>query len=734
MPTTEKGKSRVKKAPPKRDKTLVIVESPAKAKTIERYLGKGYVVKASMGHLIDLPKSRMAVNIEGDFEPDYITVRGRAKILNDLIDRAKQANDVLLASDNDREGEAIAWHLGRAIRAKDAAVPIERIVFNEITPTAIKEAVANPHDIDAAKVNAQKARRVLDRVVGYTLSPFLWKKVKGGLSAGRVQSAALKLICDREAEVEAFVPQEYWTIDGTFRAGKAARKTFTAPLVLWQGKKPDLHSKDEADAVVAALKDADFTVGPIRAVEKSVRPRPPFTTSTMQQTAANRLGWTSKRTMQTAQRLYEGVKVGTGPVGLITYMRTDSVRISSQAISDVRAFLADSYPSALPEKPNFYSTAKNAQDAHEGIRPTYTKYTPASVKKYLEPDQFKLYSLVWERFVASQMKAAKTRTLSADIFTMSGGKETNAGTNSPLAVFRVTGTTVIDEGWYVVLALLASKDDRGTPFPSIKEGDAVEAARFAVEQHWTQGPSRYTDASIVKTLEENGIGRPSTYAPIISTLQERYYVTRQNRQLTPTVLGKLVNKMLAECFPDIVNTDFTAALEKKLDDVAEDKTDWHEMMRTFYGPFKTKVDDVTENLEKVNGVLEEPTDKVCDKCGRPMVKKLGRYGFFLACSGWPECRNARSLPVGTCPKCGGDIVERRAKKRGRKFYGCSNYPQCDFLLHEKPIGQVCPKCGWPMVKKSIGKTGFRTVCSNPDCGQAESPASVSESPCALTRN
>ena len=682
---------------------LVIVESPGKVKTIEKYLGPSYTVKASMGHLIDLPKSRTAIDVEHNFEPEYITVRGRAKILKELQTDAKKSGKVLLACDNDREGEAIAWHLKNAITAKTAQVPIERISFNEITPQAINEAVVNPRTIDEAKVSAQKARRVLDRLVGYNLSPLLWKKVKNGLSAGRVQSVALRLICEREKEVENFIPDEYWTLDAEFRSGKSF---YTAQLVLWNNSKPELKKEDEVKAIIEKIKDKDFVVSDIRETDKTIRPKAPFTTSQMQQTAANRLGFTSRKTMQVAQQLYEGVNIGASRVGLITYMRTDSVRISNTALEDVRTWLGKNYPNELPEKPAEYTVGKNAQDAHEAIRPTYTEYTPDSIKEALSKDQLRLYTIIWERFVSSQMSNAKSRTVSVDIKVTSGEDE---------GIFRVSGTKLLDKGFYKVMKLLSSKDENTRSCPSLKSGENVKVEKFKNEQHFTQGPARYSDASIVRTLEEKGIGRPSTYASIISVLLDRYYVTRSNKQIVPTVLGKLIYEVLVEHFPLYVDADFTASMETKLDDVEENKLSWPQMIKEFWDPFKSTVDEVSKTIESYKGILDEQTDLICEKCGKPMLKKLGRFGFFLACSGFPECRNTKSIPFAKCPKCTGDIVARKTKGRGKEFYGCTNYPECDFISHFKPVNQDCPKCGFFLVEKYDKRNGAHKVCINTEC-------------------
>ncbi len=683
----------------KTPQTLVIVESPTKAHTIEKYLGPGYVVRASVGHLIDLPKSRMAIDIENGFQPEYITVRGKAKLLKELQKEAKKSEAVLLASDNDREGEAIAWHLNRALRDKTDA-KISRIVFNEITPTAITEAVKHPGEIVEAKVNAQKARRVLDRLVGYNLSPLLWVKVKNGLSAGRVQSVALRLICEREKEVEDFLPEEYWSLDADFIKGKS---NFTAQLVKYKGEAPELKSEDAVKDIIEKIKNSESKVSSIKKTEKTVRPKPPFTTSKLQQAAANRLGFTSRKTMQIAQQLYEGIQIGENHVGLITYMRTDSVRISETALADVRDWLSKNHPAELPEEPIHYAVGKSAQDAHEGIRPTYTTYTPESVKEYLSHDQFRLYSIIWERFVSSQMNNAKMVTTSVEI---------EAGD----ALFRVAASKISEKGFYQVIKLLSSKEDKSSSLPAMKEGEVLTVDNFHPEQHFTQGPARYTDASIVRMLEEKGIGRPSTYATIISVLLDRYYVTRSNKQLVPTQLGKMINKILVESFPAVINEEFTAKVENELDQVEEDKLVWNNIISDFYGPFKETVDNVMEHQESIKGFLDEQTDKVCELCGKPMVKKLGRFGFFLACSGFPECHNTKSIPLAKCPVCGdGEIVERKTKGRGKAFYGCTNYPTCTFISHFKPIDQYCPKCGWFLVEKFDKKNGAYKSCINPDC-------------------
>ncbi|MCL2762284.1 MAG: type I DNA topoisomerase [Treponema sp.] len=699
-----------KKTPAKKKKTasdrriLVIVESPTKASSFEKYLGADYVVKASMGHLIDLPKSRTGVDTENNFEPEYITVRGRAKILKELLSEAKKADMVLLASDPDREGEAIAWHLKNAILSKLENRSVQRISFNEVTPLAIKEAVENPRPIDESLVESQKARRVLDRLVGYSLSPLLWKKVKNGLSAGRVQSVALRLICEREKEVESFIPEEYWTLEADFKSGRSA---FTAQLAKWNGNKPELPNEAAVQAIIAAIAGSDCVVSDIKELEKTLKPKAPFITSELQKTAANRLGFTSRKTMQVAQQLYEGVNVGNTRVGLITYMRTDSVRVSPTALEELREWLGTHYPNELPEKALEYTSGKKAQDAHEAIRPTYVSYTPDSVTQYLNRDQLRLYTIIWERFVSSQMTNAKTRTVSAEIKAISAGGDEG--------IFRIAGTKMIEKGFYKVLKLLSSKEEKGNPYPSLKIGDKLNVEKFHPEQHFTQGPARYTEASIIDILREKDIGRPSTYAPIISVLLDRYYITRSNKQLVPTLLGKKINEVLVDYFPQYVDVTFTASMETKLDEVEENQLKWPDMLREFWGPFKAQVDEVGRTLESCKGSLDEPTDYICEKCGKNFVKKLGRFGFFLACTGFPECRNTRSVPVAKCPKCEGDVVARKTKGRGKDFYGCTNYPNCDFISYFKPIDQKCPKCEQFMVEKYDKKNGSHKACINPNC-------------------
>ncbi len=681
--------------------TLIIVESPAKAKTIEKYLGGGYSVSASMGHLIDLPKSRLAIDVENGFEPEYITVRGKAKILKALQAEARKAEAILLASDNDREGEAISFHLRNALRNRNPGLRIGRIVFNEITPNVIREAVKHPQEIDMDKVNAQKARRVLDRLVGYHLSPILWKKVKNGLSAGRVQSVALRLICEREQEVESFVPEEYWSLEAELRKG---RQVFRAALFEYGGQKPSLKSYEDVQRIIASLHGEPFRVVEVKETDKTVRPKAPLTTSKLQQLAASRLGFTSRKAMQVAQSLYEGVNIGDSRVGLITYMRTDSTRISETALEEARAWIGQRYPSDLPPQAVLYAPAKRAQDAHEAIRPTYVAYVPAEVKQYLSSDEYRLYAIIWESFVSSQMNPARTRTTTVVLQAGEG-------------LFRASRTETLEPGFQRVLSVLAAKES-GKSLPKLEVGEVVENLRFHPEQHFTTGPARYTDATIVKALEEKGIGRPSTYAPIISVLLDRYYVQRKNRQLVPTQLGRLINGLLTNSFPDIVDERFTAQMEQRLDEVEERREVWDKLIREFYSGFKPKVDHVMETLESIKGVMDEPTEYVCEKCGRPMIKKLGRFGHFLACSGFPECRFTRSVPLADCPRpgCGGKIIARRKQGgRGKEFYGCTNYPSCDFVTHHKPTNSKCPRCGYFLVEKEDKQRGAYKSCINPEC-------------------
>jgi DNA topoisomerase-1 len=678
--------------------TLVIVESPSKAKTIHKYLGSDYIISSSIGHIIDLPKSRLAIDVTNNFKPEYITIRGKAKILNELKKQAASASRVLLATDPDREGEAISWHLSNALADKNN--DIKRIEFNEITEHAVKEAVTRPREINLDLVNAQQARRILDRIVGYYISPILWKKVKKGLSAGRVQSVALKVICDREREINNFMPEEYWSLDAELAHG---HRKFRAQLSAYLNDKIRIKSKDEVDTILEYLRNRPFVVKDVKVQERKRKPFAPFITSKLQQEAANKLGFTSQKTMIIAQQLYEGIDIqGQGPTGLITYMRTDSTRVADSAIESVRNYISNTYDvEYLPESKNYYSNKKSAQDAHEAVRPTDVLHGPESIKGSLTRDQYKLYDLIWRRFVASQMTPEVSEVTSVSI---------EAGDY----LFRATGSRVLSKGFTVVDR--ADKTER-LMLPHLSVGDKVQVLDFLPEQHFTTPLPRYNDASLVKFLEESGIGRPSTYAPTINTLVKRYYVTRSGKQLVPTVLGNIVNDIMAKHFSSLVSVDFTANMEDRLDHIEDAKTDWIQMLDDFYGPFKSTVDMAESNIEEMKGILDEVTEITCELCGRKMVKKLGKYGFFLACPGFPECRNSKSLPLGKCPKCDtGDVIKRSSKKgRGGTFYACSNYPGCEFFTRDNPAENACPKCGKLLFKKTIKGKGERHFCLNESC-------------------
>jgi DNA topoisomerase-1 len=694
--TTTKKKRTLKR-------TLLVVESPAKAKTIEKYLGRKYMVRASMGHLRDLPKSQFGIDVEHDFTPKYINIRGKGDLIKALKKDAKAADQIYLASDPDREGEAIAWHLAYILGIDPTSDC--RIVFNEITKPAIQEAVKHPRSINMDQVDAQQARRMLDRIVGYKLSPLLWRKVRKGLSAGRVQSVAVKLICDREKEIQAFESVEYWTVGLKLRKAKSAM--FPAELVQVDGAKTDLHNKQETENVVAELTQQSLQVAAVKKTERRRKPSAPFTTSSMQQDAARKLGFTSRRTMMYAQQLYEGIELGHGgAAGLITYMRTDSTRISELAQGEARDYIRESFgPSYMPEKPNVYAAGKKAQDAHEAIRPTSVARTPASIEKYLTKEQFKLYSLIWQRFVASQMSPAVYDTVSVDIA---------AG---PRFLLRAKGSTLKFAGFTAVYAGAdATKKEKDVVLPELAAGDALEIAKTLPQQHFTEPPPRYNDASIVKTLEEKEIGRPSTYAPIIETIQARGYVQRVDKHFQPTELGFVVVDMLQQYFKDIVNVKFTADLENELDEIAEGKVEKNVLLRDFYGPFETDVEKADEAIGHVE-LPVEVSDVQCELCGRMMVVKQGRYGKFLACPGFPECRNTKPLLKDTgvkCPKCGGSIVERRTR-RGRMFYGCQNYPDCDYTTWDTPLKDTCPECGAFMLKHHFKNGRTLLYCSNDAC-------------------
>lgn len=682
-------------------KILVIVESPAKAKTIERHLGKQYTVRASMGHLRDLPKSQFGIDVEHNFEPKYINVRGKGDLIRTLKKEAKAADKIYLASDPDREGEAIAWHLAH-ILGVDPATDC-RIVFHEITKPAIEEAVHHPRPIHMAQVDAQQARRMLDRIVGYQLSPLLWRKVRKGLSAGRVQSVTVRLICDREREIEAFQSEEYWTVEAKLKKGKHA---FTAEVTHAYGKKLSLHNEAETKTLTDDLAQRSFSVQEVKRSERRKKAAPPFTTSSLQQDAARKLGFTSGRTMMIAQQLYEGVVLGRhGATGLITYMRTDSTRISNLAVDEARSFLSEEYGKEyVPPRPNVYAMGKKAQDAHEAIRPTSILRTPAEVESYLNRDQLRLYTLIWQRFSASQMSAALYDTIAAQIA---------AGDYR----LRAHGSKLKFKGFTAVyVGAETAKKEKDTLLPDLVDGDPLTLGALNPEQHFTEPPPRYNDASIVKALEELGIGRPSTYAPIIETIQKRGYVERREKQFRPTELGFIVTDMLEEHFKNIVDVKFTANLEGELDGVADGSLDKNELLGSFYTPFEQTLKKAEDAIGTVE-LPEEVTDIPCDKCGRMMVVKQGRFGKFLACPGFPECRNAKPLLRDTgvlCPKCGGRIVERKSR-RGRAFFGCDRYPECDYTTWDEPQKETCKTCG-AFMQKHRYRTGRAILyCSNEAC-------------------
>jgi DNA topoisomerase-1 len=684
------------------EKKLVIVESPAKAKTINKYLGDEYIVESSKGHLIDLPKSRLGVDVNNNFKPEYKVIKGKNEILKKLKELAKQVSGILLAADPDREGEAISWHISNALKSINSN--IKRIIFHEITKDAIKEAVKNPTDIDMNKVNAQQARRILDRLVGYNLSPFLWKKVKAGLSAGRVQSVALKLICERENEISSFKPEEYWTIDVLFQKDN---KKFSARLVKINDEKPVIRNKEEAERIKNMLSESDFIVEEIAEQERKKNPPPPYITSKLQQDGLNRLGFSAKKTMMIAQALYEGIDIkGEGPVGLITYMRTDSVRIADVALNQVRNFIASNFgPDYLPETPNVYKSKETAQEAHEAIRPTSVERTPDKIKDSLDKDQFKLYSLIFNRFVASQMKPAILL-----LHTIKIKAKHKSNTEFTL---QLSSSKYKFDGFTKVYP--TGKEEK-IETPDLKLNENLNLKEVIAEQHFTQPPPRYTDASLVKILEELGIGRPSTYAPTIATLEERHYIEREGRQLIPTQLGMIVNELLTKNFKDLINEKFTAKMEEDLDKIATAKLDWIQMLKDFYPKLMNDVQNALKNIDVIADYkFGEKTNEICDKCGAPMVKKLGRFGYFLACSNFPKCKNAKPLPIADCPVsgCNGKIVLRRTK-RGRKFYACSNFPNCTFTLWEKPLNEKCPKCSYPLVYSKQNKKLIKK-CSNPQC-------------------
>ena len=677
---------------------LVVVESPTKAKTIKKYLGRRYKVLASMGHVIDLPKSQFGIDVENDFTPKYITIRGKGDILKELKSAAKSAKKIFLAADPDREGEAICWHLARALHIEDE--DLCRVEFNEITEKAIKEAFKAPRLVDKNRVNAQQARRILDRLVGYKISPLLWKKVKKGLSAGRVQSVALRLIVEREDEIERFVPEEYWTLEATVQGKESS---FAARYTGKEGKKHVPTSKEEVDELLSGLEGQTFIVEDVRKKERRRRPSPPFTTSSLQQEASRKLGFTTRKTMMVAQQLYEGLKLGSEVVGLITYIRTDATRVSESAQDEARQFITEQYgKSYLPSKPPVYTSKKGAQEAHEAVRPTTITHNPAKIKDSLSRDQLRLYRLIWDRFVASQMSAAVYDTVSVDI---------DAGHFN----FRATGSQIKFDGFMKLYIEGKDEEEKAESglLPELVKGETLTLLELEPEQHFTQPPPRFSEAMLVKTLEEKGIGRPSTYAPIIGTLQTRGYVTREKKLFYATELGHVVLEQLLEFFPDILDAQFTAQMEEKLDTIAEGKLDWVDVIREFYQGFAKSLKVAEDHMETVV-ITPEESDEDCPKCGRTLVYKMGRYGKFLACPGFPDCRFAKPIIKEIdvpCPSCNQPLVERKTKKR-RTFYGCSTYPECEFTTWDEPQKDKCPRCGYMTVLK--GKT---LQCADKECGE-----------------
>lgn len=683
---------------------LVIVESPAKATTIKKYLGRGYSVVASMGHVRDLPKSTMGVDIEHNFKPKYIPIRGKAELINKLKKEAKASTKIFLATDPDREGEAISWHLANILGLDESSA--QRVTFNEITKTAVKDGIKHPRTIDLDLVDAYQARRILDRIVGYKLSPFLWKKIRPGLSAGRVQSVAVRLIVDREEEIRAFVPQEYWTIDAAELSKKGAKKVFDAKFYGDENGKMDIADKAQADAILKELEDAKFEVASVKKSERRRSPLPPFTTSTLQQEASKRLNFQARRTMRAAQELYEGVNVkGVGAAGLITYMRTDSLRVASEAQTAALKFIGETYGNEyLPPKPRVYKSRANAQDAHEAIRPTMPELTPVQARDSLSIDQYRIYKLIWERFTSSQMASEVLDTVSVDI---SAGKY----------IFRAAGSTVKFKGF---TAVYDSGDDgkEGGHLPPLEEGDELNVGSLTGNQHFTQPSARFTEATLIKTLEENGIGRPSTYATIITTILSRLYVERDGRQLVPTPLGEVTTKLMKEHFSNVVDVEFTANMENDLDQIEAGREKWVDTITKFYSGFAKTLEQAEKDLGDVHmKVPDEVTDIKCELCGRNMVIKMGRYGKFLACPGYPECRNTKPILQETgafCPKCGGKVLQKKSKT-GKKYFGCEHNPKCNFMTWETPLTEKCPKCGGNLFRKQRGGKH----CLKEGCGYEE---------------
>ncbi|HGI4828611.1 TPA: type I DNA topoisomerase [Streptococcus agalactiae] len=696
--TSTKKTSKKKSATAK--KNLVIVESPAKAKTIEKYLGRNYKVVASVGHIRDLKKSSMSIDFENNYEPQYINIRGKGPLINDLKKEAKKAKKVYLASDPDREGEAISWHLAHILDLDKE--DRNRVVFNEITKDAVKKAFVEPRQINMDLVDAQQARRVLDRIVGYSISPILWKKVKKGLSAGRVQSVALKLIIDRENEIKAFQPEEYWTIDGSFKKGT---RKFNATFYGLDGKKFKLSNNEDVKTVLKRIKTDEFLVEKVEKKERRRNAPLPYTTSSLQQDAANKINFRTRKTMMIAQQLYEGLSLGTaGHQGLITYMRTDSTRISPLAQNEATEFITNRFGANYSKHGNKVKNASGAQDAHEAIRPSSVNHTPESIAKYLDKDQLKLYTLIWNRFIASQMTAAVFDTMKVNL-TQNG------------VTFIANGSQVKFDGYMAVY----NDTDKNKMLPDMEEGESVKKVNTNPEQHFTQPPARFSEASLIKTLEENGVGRPSTYAPTLETIQKRYYVKLAAKRFEPTELGEIVNSLIVEFFPDIVDVTFTAEMEGKLDEVEIGKEQWQKIIDEFYKPFEKELAKAETEMEKIQ-IKDEPAGFDCELCGSPMVIKLGRYGKFYACSNFPECHNTKAITkeIGViCPICQkGQVIERKTK-RNRIFYGCDRYPECEFTSWDKPIGRTCPKSNDFLVEKKVRGGGKQVVCSNEKCDYQE---------------
>jgi len=688
-------------------KYLVIVESPAKAKTISKILGRNYKVVASVGHVRDLPKSRLGVEVENDFEPDYINIRGKGPLIKDLKKEAKKADKVFLATDPDREGEAISWHLAYILGLDENDK--YRVEFNEITKERIKQAIKSPRNLDKNLVDAQQARRILDRLVGYKISPLLWKKIKKGLSAGRVQSVAVKLICDRESEIDEFTPVEYWTIKALLdKDEQEFESNFHGVEKDGKDEKLQINNKSESDAILKELKNNDFIVNDVKKGKRKRNPYPPYTTSTMQQDASKKLGFSTKKTMMVAQQLYEGIDLKKGGItGLITYMRTDSTRVSNEAMAFAKSYIENKFGKDYSNGGRSYSnkSKKETQDAHEGIRPTYIDHAPDDIKDYLNKDQYRLYKMIWSRFMGSQMKEALYDTLNVKIM---NGKY----------VFRSNGSQLVFPGF---LRIYSTTDEETSDMalPSMEKGDVLDLKKLEPKQNFTQPPARFTEASLIKLMEEMGIGRPSTYSPTISTILSRGYVVLEKKSFYPTELGLLVNELLTEYFTHVVNEKFTANLEDKLDDIASGTIFWKEVVREFYEDFHKELKIAEEEIDKIE-IEDEVSDVVCEKCGRNMVIKHGRFGKFLACPGYPECKNTKPIVDKIdvpCPQCGGDVVRKRSKK-GRVFYGCNNYPDCDFVSWDEPVKEKCPECNGPMVIKRL-KSRTTVKCIDSSCGYSK---------------